>query len=86
MGALAPPDAQQPRVGRALRRDAPTLAALSQYEKRCAKCDGCIEHYYCSFRMTDTCPWWQIRNGLYERLVKVYPEVLDRASMLFARA
>lgn len=50
------------------------------YAKRCAKTYGCTDHYHCTFRMTDSCPWWRVRDGLYERLVRTHPELLDRAA------
>lgn len=56
-----------------------TLLGGPMYAKRCAKTYGCTDHYHCSFRMTDTCPWWRVRDGLYERLVRTHPELLDRA-------
>jgi dTMP kinase len=32
--------------------------------KRCAKQYGCDDHFHCSFRLSGTCEWWNVRGKL----------------------
>lgn len=41
-------------------------------EKRCAKDYGCHDTVYCSYRLTESCPWWQ----LVRKLQPTYPGIL----------
>jgi dTMP kinase len=33
-------------------------------EKRCAKAYGCDDHFHCSFLLSGTCDWWNLRERL----------------------
>ncbi len=36
--------------------------------KKCFKQYGCDDPYYCSYRMTETCEWWNLRSSIKKHL------------------